>query len=147
MLPVALAVALLLGIIADLLCVLLAGAGHGTYVPAALFFGPLAAFGGNYAPAFVLGPLLYCAYAFYLLRGGAARCAAARGTAVVLVHYVCALLSISQSGEGARDVAAALQRVPLLCLFAAVTFLALNAGGVALMLTAGAAKRDRSSTN
>jgi hypothetical protein len=75
-----------------------AGFGHGTYLPAALSFGPWLLALSVFKPPdwlFFSMPILYCVYSAVLSRGKSHRITL---TAVLMIHYVCASFWIYRDG-------------------------------------------------
>lgn len=122
--PIVFAVAL--ATVADFVCILLAGAGHGTYVPACIFFGPMTVFQDSFIPAFLLGPSIYWAYAAFIFRGTNPRAAVLRVTAVTAVHYGSALVGIVQTGEDLDDCLRILAGAPELGVLCIVVWICVN---------------------
>lgn len=116
--------AILLGLAADALCFVLAGAGHGTYLPFAAFFGPLAVL--PLGLTFVLGPFLYSGYWFVILRAPSRSNAAMRATAIAILHYLSMLVALLLNGEGLNYAVAVLGRAIGTCLLAVIVFVVIN---------------------
>jgi hypothetical protein len=126
----AISIAVALGIVCDLVCVVLAGAGHGTYLPLCIFFGPLAVIPNMYLPAFSLGPILYGGYAA-IVANARSKGRAARTLALIgLAHYGCTVLAYFGTNEDIAHIFAVARILPFFCGIAVLLVVVVNATAI-----------------